>query len=266
MRIAGKILIAALTLYLAAMALLYTLQRRVLYIPPPSYFTPQDTGLQGVTEIIEGGALIGWWSPPAAETAPVIIMFHGNGSAVYSGSDIVQTFQAQGYGVFVVAYPGYPGRDGKPSQDSLVNAAVQARSYVQAQGVSPPRIIYYGTSLGAGIASQLAATRPPALLILEAPFESARARAQNMFPMFPSGALVKDQFRSDIALSNIDAPLLWLHGTADRVIPIDEGRALYNGYDGPKEKAVFTGGGHNNIWYIGGRDVILQAIEARFPA
>lgn len=258
----------ALGFYLAAMAALYLAQRKVLYVPPAGYYTPAGVGLDNQYEVFDGferHSLIGWWIEPETASAPVIIFFHGNGSAVYSGAEIYKAFQSQGYGVFAVAYPGYPGRNGKPTQESLVEAARKARVYVNAQGIPDNRIVYYGTSLGAGIASQLAAEREPGLLILEAPFYSAKNRAQNMFPMFPSGRLIKDKFRSDLALANVNAPLLWLHGTQDRVIPIAEGRALYDAYGGPKQKMVFEGGQHNDLWYRGGDAVILGALSAQFP-
>lgn len=250
------------------MAFLYVVQRRILYIPPDLYVTPQAAGLESALEIYEQGdsqkepALLGWWIAPERDDAAIIMFFHGNGSAVYSGREMYRTLADQGYGIFALAYPGYPGREGPTTQDSLVDAALQARAYLIRQGTSGHSLVYYGTSLGAGLAAQLAMHHEPALLILEAPFTSAQDRAQNMFPYFPARLLVKDKFRSDIALSDVDMPLLWLHGTRDRVIPLSEGRALYNGYAGTKTHFIAEGAGHNDVWLQGGQAVILNALSA----
>lgn len=83
--------------------------------------------------------------------------------------------------------------------------------------------------------------------------------------MYPSGLLIKDKFRSDLALENVKAPLFWLHGTQDRVIPIAEGRALYDGYAGPKQKIIFINGHHSDLWNWGGGRAILKVLKERFP-
>lgn len=108
------------------MAVLYFAQRKILYIPPTAYHSPEDASLTQAIEIYapeEKGSLLGWWIAPQNPAAPTIIYFHGNGSALDSASEIYKTFEAQGYGVFAVAYPGYPGRAGTPTQESLTAAA-----------------------------------------------------------------------------------------------------------------------------------------------
>jgi len=251
-----NILIIFALIYLIILALLYIFQRKVLYIPPPVYLTPAAVELAQAQETAQG-----WWIAPSDDTKPVIMFFHGNGSAVFSNNDIYRDFAARGYGVYAAGYPGYPGYDGTTTQTSLTDAAISGYEFVRGQGVGGERIIYYGTSLGAGVAVQLTTSHEPALLILEAPFNSAADMAQMRFPIFPSRALTKDKFDSAAALSGRDVPMLWLHGTDDGVIPMGEGQRLYNGYDGPKSKLIIAGGRHTNLWALGGRETIFDAIE-----
>lgn len=255
----------ALIFYIGAAALLYFTQRSILYIPPKLYVTPQGADLLMAVEVFaadDPAQMIGWYIAPQSDDAPVILYFHGNGSAVYSARDIYRAFHAKGWGVMVVAYPGYPGANGAPTQESLTQASLRAQSYVSAKGITQSRVVYYGTSLGAGVAAQLSAAHPPALLVMEAPFQSVQARAQNMLPLFPASLLIKDKFRSDLALEAISVPMVWLHGTNDNVIPIAEGRALFDGYNGPKTDHIIQGGGHNDVWFRGGDQVIIAAIAA----
>ena len=251
-----NIAIIFVVIYFVLLALLYVLQRKVLYIPPPVYLTPAAVELPQAVETPQG-----WWIAPSDDTKPVVMFFHGNGSAVFSNHDIYRDFAARGYGVYALGFPGYPGYAGATTQKTVTQAALGGYDFVRAQGVDARRIVYYGTSLGAGVAAQLTTTHEPALLIMEAPFNSAADMAQMRFPIFPARALTKDKFDSAAALSGRDVPMLWLHGTTDGVIPMREGQRLYENYSGPKTKLIIPGGQHTNLWALGGRATIFDAIE-----
>ena len=253
-----------IALYLLVLAALYMFQRSVLYIPPRVYLTPAGAELSGAIEVPAPDApndIMGWWIPPKDTHAPVVMYFHGNGSAVYGAHDVYRTLHDNGYGVFALAYPGYPGRAGETTQQSLTEAAIEGYDYLNAQGIAPDKITFYGTSLGAGIAAQLSVRRKPAMIIMEAPFTSAADMAQRSFPIFPAGFLTKDKFRSDAALSDSAIPMIWIHGTNDNVIPLEVGQALFDGYDGPKSAHVVQGGGHNNLWHLSSETIILEALS-----
>jgi pimeloyl-ACP methyl ester carboxylesterase len=148
---------------------------------------------------------------------------------------------------------------GKPTQPNLVAAAIEQYEHLSKMGVE--NIVFYGTSLGAGVAAQLAAHHQPDLLITDAPFNSVLDMAHQQMPIFPTAVLVKDKWRSDKALMDLNVPLIWIHGTSDNVIPIAQGRKLYEGYAGPKTAHVLEGAGHNNTWLNGGREVVLTALK-----
>ena len=254
----------AFILYLIALAALYTFQRSVLYIPPKVYLNPAGVELSGAVEVPnlnESNTLMGWWLPPKAPDAPVVMYFHGNASAVYGANDIYRTLHQNGYGVFALAYPGYPGRPGETTQRSLTEAAVEGYDFVLSQGTQAENIVFYGTSLGAGVAAQLSTQRKAALIVMEAPFTSAADMAQMTFPIFPAALLTKDKFQSDRALAAAQIPMIWIHGTQDSVIPLRVGQALYDGYDGPKSGHIISNGLHNNLWYRGGDALILNALS-----
>jgi pimeloyl-ACP methyl ester carboxylesterase len=63
-------------------------------------------------------------------------------------------------------------------------------------------------------------------IILDAAFSSAVDIAADRYWMFPVPLLMKDQFRSDLAISKLDIPVLILHGEQDQVVPIEYGRRL----------------------------------------
>lgn len=267
MRWLKRFIVAAITLYLMAAALAFTFQRKLLYFPPEVYLTPAAVGVSEMTEIDfqldDKSWATGWYVPPAIMDGKVIMVFHGNGSSVYANHHIFRDLIDKGYGVFSVGYPGYPGRaseKSKPSQTKIVQAAREQYDYLIAQGHAPEQIIFYGTSLGSGVAAQLSAIHKPSLLIMDAPFNSILDMGRRQMPWLPVSLLMRDKFQSDKALVELDVPLIWTHGTADRIVPISQGQKLYDGYNGPKSAHIIEGGQHTNLWGLGGREIVFSAL------
>lgn len=265
MRWLKLIVLAALTLYLIAAAAVFGLQRKLLYFPPSTYLDPLAVGVDmGEMKYTNYEVSVtGWYGRPAENGNKVVMVFHGNGSAVYSNHDIFRDLMNAGYGVWSVGYPGYPGSKGKPTQEALVTAAERQYDLLLAQGVKPENIVFFGTSLGSGVAAQLASKHKPSLLIMDAPFNSTLDMGRKQVPWLPVSLLMKDTFQSDKALADLDVPLIWIHGTADRVIPTSQGQKLYDGYRGPKSAHIIEGGQHTNLWFLGGREIVLAALAIK---
>jgi len=250
---------AIIALYLLVIAVVFFSQRSMLYFPPAEYYNPEQSRIN-MTEIRLDSSAFAWWSPPA-EDKPVIMVFHGNGSAIYSNTPIFETLMDQGYGVMSVGYPGYPGNsDDQATQPAISKDSQDLYNWLIEQGITKDEIVFYGTSLGSGIAAQLAQDHPPALLILDAPFNSTLDMAKRQLPWLPVGLLMKDTYRSDLAMAELDMPLIWIHGTKDNIVPLSQGQKLFDGYDGPKTAHILKGSRHTNNWQNGGRDITLEAL------
>ncbi len=249
-----RILVAVFMIYAAIAAAAFFAQRSFLYFPPDYYHAPPA----GFSEIKTESGILGWYSP-AKNSRPTVMIFHGNGSSIDSNLHIFRDLQAAGYGVWAAGYPGYPGNSGKPSQDKIMDAAREQYETLRAKGVTD--IIFYGTSLGSGVASQLSAHHAPELLILDAPFNSMSDMAKLHVKLLPTGLLLRDKWKSDQALQSAEIPLIWIHGTADSIIDISQGQKLYDGYSGPKTAHIIPGAHHTNTWLLGGRDIVLSALD-----
>ena len=123
------------------------------------------------------------------------------------------------------------------------------------------RIIIYGESIGTGVAVPVAAERNPAGVVLEAPLSAAVDLAWEQYPWLPVNLLMKDQFRSRDLVGRINEPLLIVHGTADRVVPLDQGRDLFDHATGDKTLHVIEGAGHGDLWNKGLWPVVQQFVE-----
>lgn len=240
-------------IYLSICTLTFFAQRRMIYFPPAIYHAPQE----GMSEVTALDGTIGWHSP-AEMGRPTIMVFHGNASSIDSNMHIFRDLRANGYGVWSVGYPGYPGNLGKATQKTLTASAMSQYDSLRQMGVD--KIIFYGTSLGSGVASQLSAARPPELLILDAPFNSMSDMAHRQMPILPTRILLKDKWKSYQALTDLDAPLIWIHGTTDSVVPLHQGQKLYDQYTGPKSAHIIQGAHHTNTWLLGGREIVLSTL------
>jgi fermentation-respiration switch protein FrsA (DUF1100 family) len=55
-----------------------------------------------------------------------------------------------------------------------------------------------------------------------------------------------NRFDSLAAIQEYSGPVLISHGDADRLIPLEQGRRLYEAAHGPKKLVVIPGGRHND--------------------
>jgi len=249
-----RILILCALLYALITLAAYALQRKIIYFPPDIYHTPPA----GMREVKAEDGSIGWHAP-AKEGRPTIMIFHGNASSIDSNMHIFRDLNANGYGVWSVGYPGYPGNTGQPTQENIVRAALSQYEKLRQSGAED--IILSGTSLGSAVAAQLATKTQPELLILDAPFNSMLDMARAQMPFLPTSILLKDKWQSDEALSTLSVEMIWIHGTDDRIVPLHQGQKLCDRYMGPKSSHIIPGAHHTNTWLNGGREVILDRLS-----
>lgn len=225
---AGRLLLVLVVALAGYYALLFLLQRRLMYPAPrgpASFALPADA--EPVELAGESGPGRAWFlapAPAAPRPSPVIMFFHGNAERAENWLTEFHPARAAGFAVLLVEYPGYGEAPGSPSQTSLTNAALAAYDWVRTRaGADRAAVIAYGRSLGGGVATRLATRRPVAALILESSFISARAFAGRF--MAP-GFLVRDPFDNLAELTDYAGPLLVLHGEHDEIAPVAHGRAL----------------------------------------
>ena len=85
----------------------------------------------------------------------------------------------------IIAWRGFSGNLGKPSEDALYEDGKSAINWLKNQGLSDNDLIIYGESLGTGIATEISQNKKYAGLILETPFTSMVAAAKSFYPYIP---------------------------------------------------------------------------------
>ncbi len=247
--------------YLAVAAVMFFAQRALMYLPETVRTVPAAAGFAQAEEVVlDSGAekIIVWHVPPRAQKA-VIIYFHGNGGALRHRIPRFRALAADGFGLIAVSYRGYGGSTGQPTEAGLIEDARAAYAFAAAR-YPAGRIVVWGESLGTGVATALAAEKPVSRLILESPFTSTVDIAAAQYWFLPVRFLMKDQFRSDLRIARVTAPVLIMHGDADRTIPIAYGQRLFALIPGRKKMVRFPGGSHNDLDDLGASGVAMKFI------
>jgi hypothetical protein len=255
-----KILAGAVCIYAAYCALLFLMQRQVIFprymIPTPVAPDLQAMGIEPLWLETSFGRVEAWYLPPkpAGTPAPAVIFGHGNGELIDYWPSELRHFAAMGVGLLLVEYPGYGRSAGSPSQASISETFTLAYDALAARkDVDPGRIVLFGRSLGGGAVCDLALRRPSAALILMSAFKSVSAFAvRYLAPAF----MIRDPFDNLAAVRLYPGPVLVIHGAFDEVVPFSHGQALHaaarNG------KMIAYEAGHNDCppdWAAFWRDV-----------
>lgn len=210
----------------------------------------------------DGARQFAWVMPAEGGTdAPWVLYLHGNAATIASRGNLARYAQLRSLGLNVLApeYRGFGGLDGLPTEASLARDARAGYDYLRQQlGVPADRVVIYGWSLGSAVAVTLAADVPQAAVILEGAPASIADIGGLEYPMFPIRFVMRNPFDSIARIGRIRSPLLFLHSPADDVIPIAEGRRLFDAATAPK-RFVEVRGGH--IYANEDRAVFEEAIR-----
>ncbi|SAK70222.1 Alpha/beta hydrolase family protein [Caballeronia fortuita] len=262
------LLLAAIALmYAVALAGLYWLQGRLVY-PLEQIEAFKNAELEARTERIgirteDDLELTVRYKAPSDDTAPTVILFHGNGEDLAQRGHIALEMIDAGYGVLLAEYRGYGGNPGRPHEAGLYADARAAYAYAAAHS---SRIVLHGYSLGSGVAVQLASEVRIEALMLEAPFTSIVDVAAKRFWLFPVRLLARDRYESLAKIASVDAPVLIYGGTKDGVIPPAHFRRLFDAARGDKHLALIEDADHLDVWTMGGREHVMRFLASLHPA
>lgn len=262
--------IAGVSLYCLFLAGLYFGQRSLLYHPDA---TVPVAAVHGVPEMAAlripvGGGLdiFAWWHPPAHADNPTVVYFHGNAGHIGERAYKVRPLIDAGHGVLLTTYRYNAGSGGSPSESALIADAHCAADHVLTQGIAAERLVFYGESLGSGIAVALAAERDCGGLVLETPYSSVAEVAQAHYWYAPARWLLRDKFDSMARIGKVRAPILLFHGDADPTIPVRFARTLFDAAPEPREGHFLPGGAHTNLYDFGAGQLVLDFLDRHAAA
>lgn len=267
--------LAAFAAYVSAGAVLWAAQKHLIFEPLRDLVVAPAELAFPVADFsipVRGESLHAWWMPGSRNDGKLILYFHGNDGNVSTSVSETALLRELGFTVLAVDYRGYGESDGKfPSEASVYEDAEAALAALVSWEIEPRDIYVYGHSLGAAIAIDLA-SRHPELggLIVESGFTSIydMARREPQYGLYPVRLLLNQRFDSISKVSRLELPVLYIHGTADQVVPYQMGEALYERSGGRKRFVAVRGGGHDDNAAVARsvmRAAILELTQADRP-
>jgi uncharacterized protein len=260
---------AALGIVVAlVLALAWSLQRRMIYFPTAHVPPPGESGLaryEPVRFATADGLELDAWFLPLQHPPPraTVIVFNGNAGNRAYRVELGDALRERGFQVLLVDYRGYGGNPGAPSERGLAADSRAARAYVAGRDdVDASRLVYFGESLGAAVAVELATEFPPAALILRSPFTSMSDVGQHHYPILPVRLILRDRFPTIDRIRRLKSPLLGIAGDEDRIVPFEQSQRVYAAAPEPREFVAIAGADHNDLELLAG-DEMIDAV-ARF--
>ena len=252
---------------LGLLLLLWLFQRRLIYFPLEHDVPRAGSILSGASDVVlttPDGLELGAWFVPSATASPraTVLIFNGNAGHRAARAPLARVLADRGFAVMLFDYRGYGGNPGSPTERGLATDARAARRHLLSrEDVDQERLIYFGESLGAAVALELAVEHPPAALVLRSPFASMTEIGKLHYPFVPVGLLLADRFPSIDRAPSLEAPLLVIAGDRDDIVPYAQSRALFDAVTGSRKRFVkVDGAGHNDPALLTG-EAMLEAMD-----
>lgn len=238
---------------------LWALQRRLIYFPDRAVpaIAVMGAGWEEVSyETTDGLTLRGWYRE-AEPGRPVVVVFSGNAGNRADRSSLGRRLADRGLGVLLTEYRGYGGNPGSPTETGLAADARAAVAFVRERAPGS-QLVYFGESLGAAVAIELASVDPPAVLILRSPFTSLANVGRVHYPWLPVERMLKDRYPSDERIQSVLIPTLVIAGEADSTVPFAQSREICEAAPGCEQLVAISGADHNDAALVSGPRVIEE--------
>jgi uncharacterized protein len=231
-----EIVAILLVLYLVLGAAVFLFQRSMLYFPT------HHTGSGKLTPWLDGQRTIGFCREvPNART--VWLMTHGNAGQASDREYALSRMSSQD-SLYVLEYPGYGLREGRPCRESMNQAAAEAYRLLRSRNPNTP-VCVLGESIGSGPACALALEKaPPDKIVLVVPFDTLANAASEVMWFFPVRLMVRDAWNNVEALKHYAGPVDIFAARNDTVIPFRRAETLAKQL--PSAQFTPFAGGHND--------------------
>ena len=231
------ILLTFVFIYFFILISTYVFQRNLLYHPSENnYFGDQlEVKIEKVKiKTQDNIELLSWYHNKNIDRYKTILFLHGNAGTLENRIHKINHFKDMNINFLLVAWRGFNGNKGKPTEKGLYEDARSAVVWLESKGIKENNIVIYGESLGTGVATEIAQKKNFAGVILESPFTSMIEAGKTKYPYLPVRLLLKDKYESNKKIKNIKSPILIMHGKVDKIVPFYMGEKMYELANQPK--------------------------------
>lgn len=247
---------------LAGCAWLDTKLRAAIYRPTPGRqadFNGLRSGDLSFATLVPGTtagtqhSLQMWWLPHTDAQAPALLYLHGTFRNLYRNIEKIDALRDAGFSVLAVDYRGW-GESSPivPSEQTIYADAEVAWAELLRRQPDPRKRVIYGHSMGGGVAIGLASGLRHGIdygaLIVESTFTRLPdvAAANGTLGRLLSGFSTQ-KFDSIDKIGKVDAPVLMIHGSSDKTVPVALGRELRDAGSANIRWVEIGGGSHSRL-------------------
>lgn len=240
-----------IVLYLTGALVLYFFQTRLIFYPGK---LSQDYKFRTIPlreEIFfktEDGETINALFFPGEDKTRAILYFHGNAGDLSGWQFVAEDLLPSGLSIFIIDYRGYGKSTGSISEKGLYADADAAFQFlVEKKKIKSDSIVIYGRSVGTGVAVDLASRKKCAGLVLESSYSSLATLANEKVPFFFPSFYLRAKFNNLKKINQVSAPVAFLHGADDTLIPPAHSQILFEAFRGRKTFVLIEKGQHNDL-------------------
>jgi fermentation-respiration switch protein FrsA (DUF1100 family) len=252
----ARVLLAVLVAGLLVVALLWGVQRRLIYFPDASPVPAAASVLAGGRDLTlrtADGLVLGAWlvPPPGASREVAVLVAPGNGGNRADRAGLAEQLGARGFTTLLLDYRGYGGNPGRPTEAGLAADADAAVAALRELGFPAERTLYLGESLGTGVVAALQQRHPPAGVVLRSPFTELADVATHHYPWLPVRPLLRDRFPVASLMARSPVPTVVIAGTRDTIVPPGLSAEVADAAGVLAGHVVLEGAGHNDAVMFG---------------
>jgi fermentation-respiration switch protein FrsA (DUF1100 family) len=197
----------------------------------------------------DGTPLHGWFIPAKNKTAKGTVVFsHGNAGSISYHLGFCTWLAEASYNVIIYDYRGFGKSGGSVGRRGMIDDVKAAFAYARKRpDIDASRLVSYGHSLG-GAQSVTALGESPVkglrAIVIDGAFASYQAMARVVGGEL-GASLVSDELApKDFIRKLTPVPLLVVHGAHDEVVPISQGRQVFEAAGEPKTLFEVKSGRH----------------------
>lgn len=258
------VLSAGVLLWLVAIAYIWFKQESLLFFPEPLAANAKfDLAYTSEVYIEVPGAKLHalYLRQPPEQSKGIVLFLHGNAGNLETWFTNAEFWLTTGYDVLMPDYRGFGKSTGQITSEEQLHDDVMLMWQWVAPNYQGKKKVFYGRSLGTGLAVKLATQVEPDLLVLVSPYTSMTQMARDLYPWVPP-ALLRYPLPTEQWLPQVRSKILLLHGTADTLIPLEHSHTLLE--LNPRAQLVeIAGAGHGDIHNFPlYTDTLKQALDA----
>jgi pimeloyl-ACP methyl ester carboxylesterase len=244
-----QILIIPFVFYILACGLIFVIQERLIFFPEKlarDFKFPFGQKFEEINIKTEDQKLLHGLLFTSDSSKGLIFYLHGNAGSIQSWGDAAKTYTDLNHDVFMLDYRGFGKSEGSISSQDQMYQDLQIAYNQLKKRYREDQIIILGYSIGTGLATRLASTNNPKLLILQAPYYSLTDMMRHYYPIIPT-FILKYKFETNEYVKDCKMPVAIFHGNQDEVIPYSSSIKLKECIKNTDTLITLYGQGHNGM-------------------